>query len=151
MKNDFIYLLLALLTGALIPIQAATNAGFSKSVGNSVITGLMVFIVGLSGMIVFVVATKTPFPPMQQLARAPLSGYAGGLIVAAYVVMITLLVPKIGVAPAIGLIVTGQIIGAVVIDHFGFFNVAVRPADLTRIFGLLLMIAGVYFVMKGKT
>jgi transporter family-2 protein len=44
--------------------------------------------------------------------------------------------------------VVGQIICAVAIDHFGLFHVVLRPASPTRIAGLLLMIAGVYLVMK---
>ena len=148
MKSDFIFLVLALITGALIPIQAATNAAFSKSIGNPLITGLMVFIIGLVGMILFVLMSRVPFPAPQQLASTPLYGYLGGLIVATYVVMITILVPKIGVGAAIGLIVTGQIICAVTIDHFGFFNVAVRHISITRMAGVFLMIGGIYLVMK---
>ena len=148
MKNDIIFLALALITGALIPIQAATNAQFSKSIGNPFITGLMVFIVGLIGMILFLLISRTAFPMRQQFTSAPVSGYLGGIIVATYVVMITVLVPRIGVGTAIGLIVTGQIICAVLIDHFGLFNVAVRSISLTRIVGMLLMIAGVYLIMK---
>lgn len=148
MKNDLFYFGLALITGALIPIQAATNAVFSKSIGNPVITGLMVFIVGLAGMILFTLFSRTSLPNVQQLSSAPAYSYLGGLIVATYVVMITILAPRIGVGPAIGLIVTGQIICAVLIDHFGLFNVASHPMSMTRIAGVLLMIAGVYCVMK---
>ena len=148
MRNDLIFLALALITGALIPIQAATNAAFSKSIGNPLITGLMVFVVGLIGMILFILLSRTSFPIRQQLAAAPLYGYLGGIIVATYVVMITVLVPRIGVGTAIGLIVTGQIICAVTIDHFGLFNVAVRAISLTRMSGILLMIVGIYLVMK---
>jgi transporter family-2 protein len=148
MKNDIVFFALALITGALIPIQAATNAAFSKSIGNPIITGLIVFIVGLAGMLLFILLSKTPFPTQQQLTAAPLYGYLGGMIVATYVVMITVLVPRIGVGTAIGLIVTGQIICAVIIDHFGLFNVAVRSISLTRAAGVLLMIGGIYLVMK---
>jgi bacterial/archaeal transporter family-2 protein len=148
MKNDLIWLALALITGALIPIQASTNAAFSKSIGNPIITALMVFIVGFVGMIFFVLLTRTSFPKPQQLISAPLYGYLGGIIVATYVVMITLLVPKIGVGTAIGLIVTGQIICAVMIDHFGLFNVPVHSISVSRVAGMLLMIGGVYLVMK---
>jgi transporter family-2 protein len=148
MKNDFIFLALALITGALIPIQAATNAAFSNSIGTPVITGLMVFIIGLAGMILFIALSRTQFPAREQLASAPLYGYLGGLIVATYVVMITVLVPRIGVGTAIGLIVTGQIICAVLIDHFGLFNTAIRTIGLTRVVGMVLMIGGVYLVMK---
>jgi transporter family-2 protein len=108
----------------------------------------MVFIVGLVGMSLFILLSKISFPKPQQLLSAPMYGYLGGLIVATYVVMITILVPKIGVGTAIGLIVTGQILCAVVIDHFGLFNAAVRSIDLTRMAGVLLMIGGVYLVMK---
>lgn len=148
MKNDLIFLALALITGALIPIQAATNVAFSKSIGTPSITGLMVFIVGLAGMLLFVLLSRASFPTQQQLSSAPLYSYLGGLIIATYVVMITILIPKVGVGTAIGLIVTGQIICAVAIDHFGLFNVAVRTINSTRIVGMLLMIAGVYLVMK---
>ncbi len=148
MKSDLIYIVLALTTGALIPIQASTNAAFSKSIGNPLITGLMVFIIGLVGMFVFVLLLRTPFPMRRQLASAPFYSYLGGVVVATYVVMITILVPRIGVGTSIGLIVTGQILCAVVIDHFGLFGLDVRPVDITRTVGVLLMIAGVYLVMK---
>lgn len=148
MKNDLVYLGLALITGALIPIQAATNAAFSKSMGNPVITGLMVFVVGLVAMLAFMLVTRTALPTGQQWATAPVYGYLGGLIVATYVVMVTILAPRIGVGTAIGLIVTGQIICAVLIDQFGWFNVPVHAINPTRIAGVLLMVAGVYLVMR---
>src|SRR3954471_1438798 len=107
MKSNLVYLILALITGALIPVQASTNAAFSKSVGNPYVTGLMVFIVGLAGMLVFMLVSRTPLPDAKQLVAAPLYSYSGGLIVATYVIMITILVPRIGVGTAIGFIVTG--------------------------------------------
>ena len=148
MKNDIIFLALALITGALIPIQAATNAAFSKSIGNPFVTGLMVFIVGLVVMILFILISGTTFPTRQQIMSTSLYSYLGGIIVATYVVMITILTPRLGVGTAIGLIVTGQIICAATIDHFGLFNVAVRSISFTRAAGILLMIGGIYLVMK---
>lgn len=148
MRNDTLFLGLALITGALIPIQAATNAAFSRSVGNATITTIVVLIVGLIGMFVFALVTRTAIPGGQQLRSAPGYSYLGGLIVATYIIMITILVPRIGVGTAIGLIVTGQIICAVIIDHFGLFNVVVHPISITRFVGIGLMILGVYLVMK---
>jgi len=148
MKSNLIYLILALITGALIPIQAATNAAFSRSIGNPFVTGLMVFIVGLAGMTVFVLFARVSLPTAQQLVAAPIHGYLGGIIVATYVVMITILVPRIGVGTAIGFIVTGQILFAVIIDHFGLFNTTARAIDSTRFVGVVLIAVGVYLVMK---
>ena len=140
--------MLALVAGALIPIQAATNAAFSKSVTNPLITGIMVFVVGFFGMLILSLTMRISWPSVHQLASAPIYGYLGGLIVATYVVMITILVPHIGVGTSISVIVTGQILCAVAIDHFGFFNVQVRLIDTSRLMGVLMMIAGIYFVMK---
>ena len=148
MKSNLIYLAFALITGALIPVQASTNASFSKVIGSPIIAGLMVFAIGLLGMLCFILVSKTPFPAVQQLASAPLYSYLGGIIVAIYVVMITILVPRIGVATAIAFIVTGQIICAIIIDHFGLFAVTVRTIDVNRITGILLMIGGIYLIMK---
>lgn len=143
-----IYFGLALITGALIPIQAATNSVFSKSTGSPVTTGLMVFIIGLIGMTLFMIITRTSVPTLQQLSSAPAYSYLGGAIVATYVVMITILAPRIGMGPSIGLIVTGQIICAVLIDHFGLFNYPVYNIGWNRIVGVLMMVGGIYFVMR---
>jgi transporter family-2 protein len=148
MKSNLIYLIMALITGALIPIQASTNSTFSKSVGNPFSAGLMVFIVGLLGMLIFVFIARISLPTSQQLVSAPLYSYAGGLIVATYVIMITILVPRVGVGTAIAFIVTGQIAFAVLIDHFGLFNTPIRLMTAARLMGVLLIIGGVYLVMK---
>lgn len=147
-NNNFIFYILALLTGALIPIQAATNTVFSKAIGNTFVTGLVVFAMGLISMIIVMLATRTALPPTGKLSAAPVYSYLGGLIIAVYVVVITIITPRIGVGSAIGLIVTGQILCAVLIDHFGLLHVAVRPADMKRIAGVLLMIGGIYLVMS---
>ncbi|MCE3229690.1 MAG: EamA-like transporter family protein [Bacteroidetes bacterium] len=148
MKSQFIYLILALITGALIPVQASTNASFSKSIGSPFVTGLMVLTIGLIGMIVFVFSTGTSLPSLMQLKAAPAYSYLGGIIVAMYVVMITILVPRLGVGTSIALIVTGQILFSVIIDHFGLFDTPVRAIDVKRLMGILMMIGGIYFVMK---
>ncbi|UPT70475.1 MAG: DMT family transporter [Flavobacterium sp. JAD_PAG50586_2] len=148
MKSNLIYLVMALITGALIPVQASTNAAFTKSVGNPFITGLMVFVVGFLGMVVFVLISGTSMPTTEQVIAAPLYSYLGGIIVVSYVIIISILVPRIGVGNSIAFIVTGQVLFATIIDHFGLFGVNARSIDLTRIIGLILLIGGVYLVMK---
>jgi transporter family-2 protein len=37
---------------------------------------------------------------------------------------------------------------AALIDHFGFFGAAVRPVDATRALGLVVMMAGVWLVVR---
>ncbi|MDB5230204.1 MAG: EamA-like transporter family protein [Chitinophagaceae bacterium] len=150
MNNNAIYILLAFFTGALIPVQAATNTAFGKTVGSPFITGIMVFIVALILTSAYLLITRTPLPSLAQLSKAPAFSYAGGLVMASYVIMITFVAPKLGVGNAIALVVTGQIFSALLIDQFGLFHSTIRTINLTRLAGAVMMIAGVYLVMKRK-
>jgi len=57
---------------------------------------------------------------------------------------ITYLAPKMGVGNAICFIVTGQIIAAVLIDHFALMGSASSPLNLQRFGGVMLMIVGLF-------
>jgi transporter family-2 protein len=148
MKNQMLLMLLGLVAGALIPVQAATNATFSRATGSPIVTALVVFVIGLLAVTVYLFASRTSLPGIAQLKAAPPYSYLGGLIVAFYIISITILAPRLGIATAIGLIITGQVLAAVAIDHFGLFDVAVRHIDIKRLAGTLCMIAGIYLVMK---
>src|SRR4051812_3520186 len=79
-----LFLALALLTTTLIPIQAATNTVFSKAIGCPQVAGLMVFVVGLTGMTGYLLLSRTPVAPLKQMKAASLYSYLGGLIVVIY-------------------------------------------------------------------
>jgi transporter family-2 protein len=104
--------------------------------------------VGLLSVTAYIVVSRTSLPDMAAFQRAPLFGFTGGLIVAFYVITITFVTPRLGVAASIGLIITGQVICAIIIDHFGLFHTAVRAIDIKRFTGALFMVAGIYLVMK---
>ena len=146
--KDILFVLMALLVGAIIPIQAATNSAFSKAIQNPIATALMVFMVGFCTTSLYLLVSKTALPSWSALRNVPVYGYLGGIILTIYIIAITFLAPKLGVAVAIGLIITGQVISALLIDHFGFFDVPIKPIDLKRLFGVLCMVLGIYLVMK---
>jgi bacterial/archaeal transporter family-2 protein len=148
MNNQTFIIALGITTGALIPIQASCNAAFSKAIGSPVVTALMVFIVGLLSICIYILITKTPLPELSQIKNTPQYSYLGGFIIALYVILITFITPRLGVAASIGLIITGQLIGAIIIDHFGLFDTTVRSIDIKRLAGTLCMVVGIYLVMK---
>src|SRR5438067_1905618 len=97
---------LAVIVGALIPIQAATNAAMARAVGSVPISSLFVFAVGLAVTATWVALAGLPLPNVSTMRAAPIYGYFGGLIVASYVISITFLAPRLGVGNAICFIVT---------------------------------------------
>jgi len=57
-------------------------------------------------------------------------------------------VPRLGLTTAFTVIVASQLVVAVMLDHFGLLGAAVRTLDLSRITGLVLLILGVWLVLK---
>jgi len=142
---------LAIIAGALIPVQAATNAMLSKVTGHVLYSSLILFAVGLALVLVFILLFRPIPPSFEELIAAPLHSYAGGLIVATYVLSITFLAPKIGVGNAVLLIVTGQVLSSAFIDHYGLFGASVFPLTIGKFMGLGCMIIGLVIVNYSQT
>jgi transporter family-2 protein len=146
---DFVLLgALAVFVGALIPVQAATNAAMSRVVGSVAITSLALFAVGFVVVAAWAIVMRVPLPSLETLRRVPAYGYVGGFIVASYVISITFLAPRLGVGNAIRLVVTGQIVAAVIIDHIGAFGAVVERLTAGRAIGVVLMIVGVILARR---
>lgn len=133
----------SLAAGALIPAMAILNARLGRTLGVALHAPVVLFVVGLSAALVCALILTQGWPDLRQLANARLADYTGGLIVAFYVVSATLLAPRIGVGNFIVLAVSGQILSAALIDHFGLFGAATRPLDALRIVGMTLVIIGI--------
>ena len=58
------------------------------------------------------------------------------------------MVPRIGVAGAITLITTGQLLIAATIDHFGALEVSVSPISAERLLGLGIVLLGVWQTLR---
>ena len=140
--------LLALAAGALIPVQASANALLSKHLNSVVYAAIILFAIGLCVALSIALLYRLPTPSWQQVQQAPGYSFIGGLIVATYVLSITYLAPRLGVANAICLIVTGQIIAAVMIDHWGLMGSALHRLDLTRAVGVVLMVSGLFLAKR---
>src|SRR5262245_20477597 len=140
---------MAVLSGALIPVQAASNAALARVIGGNVpFAALTLFITASFATGVVVLASGRGIPDVSALKEAPWWSYSGGLIVAFYVFTITFLSPRLGVGTAIALVVAGQILSALTIDHFGLMRSLVVPLTPTRVEGAALMIAGAFLALR---
>ncbi|CAA0114729.1 Uncharacterised protein [Zhongshania aliphaticivorans] len=142
MREGLLFPMIALLIGACIPVQASLNAALSKSWGNVYYPTLVLFTVALL-CIGFVVVAKGIRPPnFAAVSSAPSYGYMAGLILVSNILLITYLAPGMGMGNAIFYIVTGQIVAAVIIDHFGMFGVSKIHLSWHRVSGVMLMVLG---------
>ena len=56
--------------------------------------------------------------------------------------------PRLGLGKAFTIMVASQLIAAVVLDHFGLFGAAARVLSVQRLVGLVVMILGVWLILK---
>jgi len=82
------------------------------------------------------------------VARIPWWSWSGGLFGAVFIALAILLVPKLGAATFIALLVAGQMLASVTLDHFGWLGLAQREIDLPRVIGVLLLIGGVVLIRR---
>ena len=141
--------LLALVSGALIPVQAAANAALSRSIHDNIpfAAGTLFVVAGLATALVALTQGAT-LPAWTELRGAPWWSDSAGLIVAFSVITLTFLAPRLGVGTAISLIVTGQVLAALTIDHFGLMRSLTVPLSPVRLGGSALIVIGVYLALR---
>jgi transporter family-2 protein len=135
------YALWAFAAGALIPLMAILNAGLARGVGGPVQAAVVLMTIGLITTLLVAASASARIPELP--VRIPLSHYAGGVIVAFYVLSITFIAPRFGVGNAILFAVTAQLLSSAVIDHFALAGAALRPLTSLRVLGLTIVIIGV--------
>ena len=139
-------LLVAVLIGAILPLQGLLNARLGTHIGGPVVAAFVSFLVGTVMLGLYLLATRTPIA-LQGSLKLPAWIWAGGVFGAIYVACFTLLIPRIGAAGMICLAVLGQITASLLLDQFGILQ-SQRTVDLTRLFGALLVLAGVVLVVE---
>ena len=94
-------------------------------------------------------ALTSEWPSREMMREAPWYAWpAGGVLGVTYLTGNILLAPKLGAGTLVGLVVAGQLIFSVLLDHFGWLGFAQHPAGVARLAGCSLMIAGVFLIFR---
>lgn len=134
--------------GVSIIIQQGLNVQIRGGLGSAAWAGVVSYAVGLVSMLVLVLVLRDPLPAAAMAARLPWWAWSGGLFGAIYITLAIFLVPQLGANTFIVLLVAGQMVTSIVIDHFGLFGLAQRSIDLPRLLGVAFLVAGVVLVKR---
>jgi bacterial/archaeal transporter family-2 protein len=131
---------LALLAGVAAATQGAANAGLAGRIGlgSALLVNTTIVLAG-AVVLFWALGARTEFFPR----GAPWSLYLGGVCGLAVIVCMAIAFPRIGGAFAISLMVLGQSLAALAIDHFGLLGMPREPITLQRVAGTLLLTCGV--------
>jgi transporter family-2 protein len=136
------------LAGGATALQAPTNARLAGAVAGPVNAAFVSFAVGTAALGLLAVVLQAR-PDVAAAKGLPWYAWVGGLYGAVFVVAAAWAVPRLGVATTITLMVAGQLMISLVLDHFGALGVPRAPVSLTRLAGVALVIGGVLLVRRG--
>ena len=141
-------LIIATLIGAAFAMQPAINAAAGGAFGSAFpAAALSLGISFVAAALVTLILGATP--TWAAFAALPWWVVFGGLIGVLVVAGGVAIVPITGAAMFFVCLVAGQLIGSILLDHFGAFGMTVRELTPTRIAGAALAIAGVVLVRFG--
>jgi transporter family-2 protein len=140
--NSF-YLVVALATGAAMAVQALANSRLRFAIGTPLWAAIAQFIVGLAALAVIAVAMRQPSADTSGLSRMPWWGWIGGAIGALFIVVSIVLTPRLGTALTLATMTVGQLLAALVLDHYGWLGAPVIRMSLPRLAGAAFLLAGI--------
>jgi bacterial/archaeal transporter family-2 protein len=140
------FILLALAAGAMLPVQAGINAQLAEYLGSPLRAALVSFAVGVMVLIPVVALFARGLPSGDRLSAAPWWVWLGGVLGAFYVAGSIASAPRLGAVTLIAVVLAGQALASLAVDHFGMVGFEENPATVGRVAGLLLIAAGVLFV-----
>jgi transporter family-2 protein len=143
------WIVLALVAGAVLPVQGAINAQLDAELDAAIAVGAFSFTVATAAMALAlggIMATGAPRPQVSPLRGVPWWGWLGGLCGATYVTAVFMLIPEIGAAAVVVLTVAGQQLASMAVDRYGLLRLPRRPISRRRLLGVAVLLAGVALI-----
>jgi len=148
--STFALVILALLAGACFPIRAGVNARLSAWARSPLLASVISFSVGTIALVTCTLALRVPLPPREESRSLPWWAWTGGLLGAIAVLSAILLAPRLGAASTLALIITGQMIASLALDHLGIIGYPMRPIILPRLAGAGLVVVGIALIQVSQ-
>ncbi|MGA2605019.1 MAG: DMT family transporter [Verrucomicrobiia bacterium] len=139
--QTFAFAITAFLMGAILSVYLPMNSSVSRHIGSSMAASAVFFVVAtVTSIMIMMFAGE--YHALARIKSVPVSLYIAGVISAFFIVGTTFLIPKVGARTFFILLVSGQILMAMVISHFGVLESPQDPITLKKTVGAILVIAG---------
>ena len=141
-----ILLLLAFGAGCCLPVQAGINTLLRRFLGEPMQAALVSFAVGTLALWLYSLAARHTWPPLSQLSAVPWWMWTGGVLGAIFVSCTIFLAPRLGAATMTAIMLSGQLVASVLLDHFALVGFPEHPVSPLRLVGIGLLFAGAWLV-----
>ena len=141
-KNVWLWRLFGLVVGMCMASQTAVNAHLGVVVDSRLFAAVINFSVGLSILIILHFALLKTKKPGVKDGKAPAWIWTGGLFGVLFVVGNIITAQTVGTGMAVVILLTGLMIGGLLVDQFGMFRSVKRAVGWKEIGGVAIMVIG---------
>jgi transporter family-2 protein len=147
--NLWLGMLGAIGAGVLVTFQPLMNAIVARAIGSPYGATLVSLVVSLAGALVMVALTGRGTMTREALSSVPWWVFSAGLVGLVFVLSGVTIAPVTGALLFFVCVIGGQLLGAILADHFGLFGLSVRHVTAERLIGLALVLGGAILVQRG--
>ena len=140
-----VVVLFGLLGGVMAAAQSQMMGQFEQRVGMMAGTAAN-FVVGAVVMGVVLLGIRSP--SLAEWKEVPPYLYLAGITGIIIISSIAFTVSRVGVLAGSMLLVTAQLTGGTIIDHFGWLGASVREISLSKLLGIMCLILGARLVLR---
>lgn len=142
---DWLVIVIGLIGGAAVGLQSPLAGSMAQRIGGTASSLVMHFSGAVFSAILLFLRGGERIREWKTLPWYMLTAGIFGVILY-QTIAVTL--PRLGSTMMIVLIIIGQLVLGVIVDHFGLLGVVQRPLDLPRILGVFALILGGYLISK---
>jgi transporter family-2 protein len=138
-----VFALLAAGAGACIALQASANSRFRQNIDSPHYAAFFSICGTFLTAVAVMLLVRPPAPSAAAVRQTEWWNWVGGPLGALIVLAGAALVSELGAALFIALVVGGQLLCSLVLDHFALMGLNEQPITPGRVLGALLVVAGV--------
>jgi transporter family-2 protein len=141
--------ILTMFLGVVLAVHLAMNGKVGNVLNNARVGNALFWCIGAVGAIA-IGLTGWQSRALEPLGQVHPLLLTAGLFGATLVFAIAWLIPQAGAGPVMITLIAGQVIGGLVMSHYGWLGSPVQPISLTKVVGVLVMIGGVVMATSSK-
>lgn len=141
------FFILTIFLGVVLTVHLAMNGKVGEAIGNPRVANALFWCIGALGAVA-IGATGWTAGALDGVSDVNPLLLTAGLLGASLVFAIAWLIPQVGAFGLMMGLLSGQILGGMVLSHFGWLGSPLQPITLIKLVGAAAMIAGVVLATR---
>jgi transporter family-2 protein len=135
--------------GVILAVHLSMNGKVGSVLNNARVGNALFWCIGAAGAVLIGLTgwQEGALQPLKQVHPLLLTA---GVLGASLVFAIAWLIPQVGAGPVMITLLAGQVIGGLVMSHFGWLGSPVQPISWAKIAGVVVMVGGATLATYAK-